>query len=160
LALVSRVRRCSSIDVLTLPSGGQMKELIAAPVRPHQSPGSLLASSSLCLLVFLFSFCFSCKLEPKRGDTRHRARRLMASVFTMWSRDSSGGMPTEYIQAGRPGFGSRHGQGTWYPGYTHGHWVPFASPPTTRRATVEVFEPASTRGLMTCRSQSYFTTGS
>jgi hypothetical protein len=26
------------------------------------------------------------------------------------------------------------------------HWVPFSSPPTTRRATVEVFELASTRG--------------
>jgi hypothetical protein len=26
-----------------------------------------------------------------------------------------------------------------------GHWVPFSSPPTSRRATVEVFEPASTR---------------
>jgi hypothetical protein len=25
------------------------------------------------------------------------------------------------------------------------HWIPFSSPPTTRRATVEVFDPASTR---------------
>jgi hypothetical protein len=30
------------------------------------------------------------------------------------------------------------------PGYTPRHWVPFSSPPTTRRATVEVFDPAST----------------
>jgi hypothetical protein len=29
--------------------------------------------------------------------------------------------------------------------YTPRHWVPFSSPPTTRRAKVEVFEPASTR---------------
>jgi hypothetical protein len=26
------------------------------------------------------------------------------------------------------------------------HWVPFSSPPTTRRATMKVFDPASTRG--------------
>jgi hypothetical protein len=31
-----------------------------------------------------------------------------------------------------------------WPGYTPRHWVPFSSPPTTRRATMEVFEPAST----------------
>jgi hypothetical protein len=35
--------------------------------------------------------------------------------------------------------------GTGWPSYTPGHWVPFSSPLTTRRATVEVFEPASTR---------------
>jgi hypothetical protein len=32
-----------------------------------------------------------------------------------------------------------------WPIYTPRHWVPFSSPPTTRRATVEVFDPASTR---------------
>jgi hypothetical protein len=36
---------------------------------------------------------------------------------------------------------------TGWPSYTPRHWVPFSSPPTTRRATVEVFEPASTRGI-------------
>jgi hypothetical protein len=36
--------------------------------------------------------------------------------------------------------------GTGWPSYTLSHWNPFSSPPTTRRATVEVFEPASTRG--------------
>jgi hypothetical protein len=35
--------------------------------------------------------------------------------------------------------------GTGWPSYTPRHWFPFSSPPTTRRATVEVFEPASTR---------------
>jgi hypothetical protein len=34
----------------------------------------------------------------------------------------------------------------WY-SYIPRHWVPFTSPPTTRRATVEIFEPASTRVL-------------
>jgi hypothetical protein len=35
--------------------------------------------------------------------------------------------------------------GTGWPSYTPRHWVPFSSPPTTRRDTVEVFEPSSTR---------------
>jgi hypothetical protein len=38
--------------------------------------------------------------------------------------------------------------GTGWPGYTPRHCVPFLSPPTTRRATVEVFEPASTRSTL------------
>jgi hypothetical protein len=37
--------------------------------------------------------------------------------------------------------------GTGWPSYTPRHWVPFSSPPTSRRATVEVFEPAS-RGVL------------
>jgi hypothetical protein len=38
--------------------------------------------------------------------------------------------------------------GTEWPSYTPRHWVPFSSPPTciTRRATVHIFEPASTLG--------------
>jgi hypothetical protein len=35
---------------------------------------------------------------------------------------------------------------TGWPGYTPRHWVPFSSPPT-RRATVEVINPASTRDI-------------
>jgi hypothetical protein len=35
--------------------------------------------------------------------------------------------------------------GTRWPRYISGHWVPMPSPLTTRRATVEVFYPASTR---------------
>jgi hypothetical protein len=31
------------------------------------------------------------------------------------------------------------------PNYTHRHWFLFPSPPTTRRATTEVFDSASTR---------------
>jgi hypothetical protein len=37
-----------------------------------------------------------------------------------------------------------YASGTGWPGYTPRHWVPFTSPPTTRRATVEVFDPSST----------------
>jgi hypothetical protein len=40
----------------------------------------------------------------------------------------------------RPGIG--------WPEYTPRHWVPFPSPPTTSRATVEVFDPASTRASL------------
>jgi hypothetical protein len=36
--------------------------------------------------------------------------------------------------------------GTGLPSCCPRHWVPFSSPPTTRRAIVEVFEPAFTRG--------------
>jgi hypothetical protein len=35
--------------------------------------------------------------------------------------------------------------GTGWPSYSPRHWVPFSSPPTTRRATMEVFDPDSTR---------------
>jgi hypothetical protein len=35
---------------------------------------------------------------------------------------------------------------TGWPGYTPRHWVPVSSLLTTRRATMEVFDPASTRG--------------
>jgi hypothetical protein len=42
-------------------------------------------------------------------------------------------------------------QGTLWPK----HWVPFSSPPTTRRVTVEVLEP-----LVQSQSQSYVTTDS
>jgi hypothetical protein len=38
--------------------------------------------------------------------------------------------------------------GTGWSGYTPRHRLPVSSPPTTRRATVEVFEPASTRALL------------
>jgi hypothetical protein len=40
--------------------------------------------------------------------------------------------------------------GTWWPGYTPKHWVPFSSPPTTRRATVEVFDTENVSSIMTC----------
>jgi hypothetical protein len=45
---------------------------------------------------------------------------------------------------------------TWWPRYTPGHWVPFPSPLTTRRATVEVFYPASTRESVLPLSNSSF----
>jgi hypothetical protein len=35
--------------------------------------------------------------------------------------------------------------GTGWPGYTLRHSVPYSSSPTTRRASVELFEPASSR---------------
>jgi hypothetical protein len=50
--------------------------------------------------------------------------------------------------------------GTGWPSYTPRYCVPFSSPPTTRRAAVEVFEPNYTRGdlliaptvlIITCR---------
>jgi hypothetical protein len=38
-----------------------------------------------------------------------------------------------------------HPPGRRWPSYTPKHWVPFLSLPTTRKATVEAFDPASTR---------------
>jgi hypothetical protein len=45
---------------------------------------------------------------------------------------------------------------TGWPSYTPRHWVPFSSSSTTRRATVEVFEPASTRGKLWEERIAYF----
>jgi hypothetical protein len=45
---------------------------------------------------------------------------------------------------------------TGWPGYTPRHWVPISSPPTTHRATMEVFDPTD---FSQSHSQSYFTTG-
>jgi hypothetical protein len=49
-----------------------------------------------------------------------------------------------------------------WPGYPSRHWVPFSSPLTTLRATVEVFDPASTRSncLFFLSLESYITTDS
>jgi hypothetical protein len=44
--------------------------------------------------------------------------------------------------------------GTRWPSYSPRQWVPFSSPPTTRRATVEVFNPASTRDAVISKSRS------
>jgi hypothetical protein len=46
--------------------------------------------------------------------------------------------------------------GTGWPIYTPGHWVPVTSPLTTLRATVEVFQPASTRELGASPRKSVF----
>jgi hypothetical protein len=44
-----------------------------------------------------------------------------------------------------------------YPPRTGWHWVPFSSPRRTRKATVEVLEPASTRGETLNRARSIVT---
>jgi hypothetical protein len=50
------------------------------------------------------------------------------------------------LQPGGARFPYSYLRGTGWSNYTPRHWVPFSSPPTTRRATEEVFESASTRG--------------
>jgi hypothetical protein len=40
-----------------------------------------------------------------------------------------------------------------WPSYTPRHWVPFSSPPTTRRATVEVFKPTSQETHYVCAAK-------
>jgi hypothetical protein len=43
--------------------------------------------------------------------------------------------------------------GTGWPGYIPRHWVPFSSPPTTHRATMEVFEPLHRSVYQTLRNK-------
>jgi hypothetical protein len=54
----------------------------------------------------------------------------------------------DYPKSGIPRPPYLYPPGTGWPSYIPRHWVPFSSPPTTHRSTVEVFEPASTRGLI------------
>jgi hypothetical protein len=48
---------------------------------------------------------------------------------------------------------------TGWPGYIRRHWVPFSPPPTARRATVKVFNLASTRDLPISRTPREFYSG-
>jgi hypothetical protein len=59
-------------------------------------------------------------------------------IFTVWD--------TRLPQPGGTGRPYLYPPGRGWPSYIPRHRVPFSSPPTTRRATVEVFEPASTGG--------------
>jgi hypothetical protein len=65
-------------------------------------------------------------LSAKVGTNFADKRRSLGRVVRLLTK------ATEYI-------------GTGWPSYTHRNLVPFSSPPTIRRDTVEVFEPASTR---------------
>jgi hypothetical protein len=57
------------------------------------------------------------------------------------------------------GYNWRIGTDRGWPGYTPRHWVPFTSPPTTHRTTMEVFDSASTRdAYFPSRVDSYVTT--
>jgi hypothetical protein len=49
---------------------------------------------------------------------------------------------------------------TRWPSYTPSHWVPFLSPPTSCRATVEIFNLAFTRDSSKTESESYVTSDS
>jgi hypothetical protein len=50
--------------------------------------------------------------------------------------------------------------GTGWPGYTARHWVPFSSPPTTRKATVAVLDPAFTQDSnSSCLTSSLYSLG-
>jgi hypothetical protein len=57
-------------------------------------------------------------------------------------------------QPGGPGLSVFMSPSDRVPSYTPRHLVPFSSPPTTRRATMEVLEPASTRGSGRTESES------
>jgi hypothetical protein len=74
----------------------------------------------------------------QRGHSRVRVSRDSWSYFTV----SDSGLPPPTWRARSPYL---YLPGTEWPIYTPRHWVPFSSPLTTRRATVKIFEPGSTR---------------
>jgi hypothetical protein len=61
-------------------------------------------------------------------------------------------------QTWRARFPSLYPPGTGWPSYAPRRWVPFSSPPTTRWATVEVFDHASTREFAACLRQPWIYT--
>jgi hypothetical protein len=79
---------------------------------------------------------------------RQRSHSQIRVSRNSWSHFTASGWILPNLEARSPYL---YPPGTGWPGYNLRHWVPISSLPTTRRATVEVFEPASTR-------KGYFTT--
>jgi hypothetical protein len=75
----------------------------------------------------------------QRSHFRVRVPRDSLQYFTI----SDSRLP----QPGGPGPPYLYPPRTGWPSYAPRHWVPFPSLRKIRRATVEVFEPASTRSL-------------
>jgi hypothetical protein len=84
----------------------------------------------------------------QRSHSRGRVPRDSWPYFTVSdSRLSQSGGPGSRIYIPRK-----------WPGYTPRHWVPFSLPPTTRRATVKVFELVSTQARE--KTENYIANGS
>jgi hypothetical protein len=69
----------------------------------------------------------------------------ICSVITQWSesrKTRNFTVSSETPPTWRARFPYLYPPGTGWPSYTPGHWVPFTSSLTTRRATVEIFEPS------------------
>jgi hypothetical protein len=92
-----------------------------------------------------------CSLWQENGSAVHSCCRSSSALS--FSGPSPGGLVTifyclkfETPPTWRARSPYLYPPGTGWPSYTPRHWVPFLSPPMTRRDTVEVFEPASMQG--------------
>jgi hypothetical protein len=72
-------------------------------------------------------------------------------------RDPRNSRSFERSQTWRTRYPYLYSPGTGWPSYTSRLWVPFSLSPTTRKATVEIFDPAYTRETNS-ESRSYVTT--
>jgi hypothetical protein len=85
-------------------------------------------------LVYNFCWC-----SPAQSFSSPRPARLM-TIFYCLRLESP---PTWRVRSPY-----LYPPGTRWTSYAPRHWVPFSSPPTTRRDTVGVFNPASIRGVL------------
>jgi hypothetical protein len=139
---------------------------------PQQSSGWLLlrptVSRSVCLgakphfgpKTRLLLLSYSCGfVDVGRPFLRQKWSVVYNCCWSSSEQSFSGISESRLPQPGR--LGPRiQPPGTGWPSYTPPprHWVPFSSPPTTRRVTVEVFDPASR--VRVSQIHCYFATGS
>jgi hypothetical protein len=107
----------------------------------------VLASSTLVGLAtkyYFLSECFCLSLVSVGRPLWREDGSAICSVITQWSESLITRNHTllSHLRLPQPGGPDSHiyiPPGTGWPGYTPGHWVPFTSSLTSRRATVEVF---------------------
>jgi hypothetical protein len=106
-------------------------------VKPHLAPNTrFLLLSDSCGFVDVHNCCWS---SPAQSFSGPSPAGLMTILYCF---------RFETVPTWRARSPYLYPPGTGWPSYTPMHWVPFSSPPTTRRATVEAFEPASTLGIV------------
>jgi hypothetical protein len=117
----------------------------------HSQSYFVLATSPLRLTTRTFIFQLNtCGYSPYVTSCLTRGCGVVynccwaSPAQSFWSPSPAGLMTTFYcLRFETPPY--LYPPGTGYPSYTTRYWVPFSSPPATRRAAVEVFDPASTR---------------
>jgi hypothetical protein len=111
-AVISVEHPCGTCDQISLPVGMLLSEICGLVSVGH--PLRREDGSAICSTITYWS-----ELLRTRNHTLLSHLRL----------PQPGGRGSVFIS---------HYSGTGWPSYTPGHWVPFTSPLTTRRATVEV----------------------
>jgi hypothetical protein len=99
-----------------------------------------LRSSSLCNILFEDRMCLSFTIAAGPRQCNHSRVQVPQGLKTIFYTLRFETLPTWRVRSPY-----LYPEGTGWPSYTPRHWVTFSSPPTTHRAMVEVFEPASTR---------------